>query len=157
MSIDVRRAEMRDIDVVVTMVGELLHEIMHAVDRVEFHFDRDDARTQLAQILDDGRYFVLVAVAAATGPVGFVSMYEGFALYTEGRFGTMSEFYVLPEHRSQGVGRRLADAAKAFAAARGWRRLEVTTPPLPAFERTLAFYEREGFATTGGRKLKFLL
>jgi hypothetical protein len=28
---------------------------------------------------------------------------------------------------------------------------------LPAFERTLTFYEREGFAITGGRKLKTLL
>jgi len=48
-------------------------------------------------------------------------------------------------------------AARAFGASKGWTRLEVTTPPLPAFERTLAFYEREGFAITGGRKLKTLL
>jgi hypothetical protein len=44
-----------------------------------------------------------------------------------------------------------------FGKARGWKRLEVTTPPLPQFEKTLAFYEREGFAITGGRKLKVLL
>ncbi len=30
----------------------------------------------------------------------------------------------------------------------------MTTPPLPPFEKTLAFYEREGFAIAGGRKLK---
>jgi hypothetical protein len=33
----------------------------------------------------------------------------------------------------------------------------VTTPPLPPFEKTLAFYEREGFAIAGGRKLKVAL
>ena len=35
--------------------------------------------------------------------------------------------------------------------------LEVTTPPLPQFDKTLAFYEREAFAITGGRKLKVVL
>jgi len=42
-------------------------------------------------------------------------------------------------------------------ATRGWKRREVTTPPLPEFDRTLAFYPREGFAVTGGRTLKTLL
>lgn len=28
------------------------------------------------------------------------------------------------------------------AGERGWPMLEVTTPPLPGFDRTLAFYER---------------
>jgi hypothetical protein len=40
---------------------------------------------------------------------------------------------------------------------RGWRRLEVTTHPLPQFDRTLAFYQREGFGLSGGRKLKLEL
>ena len=46
---------------------------------------------------------------------------------------------------------------KAFGATRGWTPLEVTTPPLPELARTLAFYEREGFAISGGRKLKVVL
>ncbi len=40
--------------------------------------------------------------------------------------------------------------------ARGGNRLEATTPPLPQFDKTLAFYVREGFFVTGGRKLKTL-
>jgi len=43
--------------------------------------------------------------------------------------------------------------AKSFGLSRGWIRLEVTTPPLRQFDRTLAFYEREGFAISGRRKL----
>lgn len=31
------------------------------------------------------------------------------------------------------------------------------TSTLPQFNKTLAFYQREGFAVTGGRKLKILL
>lgn len=57
-------------------------------------------------------------------------------------------------HRGAGVGKRLIAQARGLALSRGWRRLEVTTPPLPQFDWTLAFYEREGFAITGGRKLK---
>jgi hypothetical protein len=44
--------------------------------------------------------------------------------------------------------------ARRLGQSKGWRRIEVTTPPLPQFDRTLAFYRREGFDIPGGRKLK---
>ena len=46
------------------------------------------------------------------------------------------------------------EAAASFAFEKGWSRIEVTTPPLPEFGRTLRFYEANGFSVTGGRKLK---
>jgi hypothetical protein len=33
----------------------------------------------------------------------------------------------------------------------------VTTPPLPVFDRTLRFYQSNGFEVAGGRKLKSAL
>lgn len=90
-------------------------------------------------------------------PLGFVALYESHALYAEGPFGTIPELYVRPEYRSENVGFSLVSQAKSFGTSRGWKRLEVTTPPLPQFDKTLAFYEREGFAITGGRKLKVVL
>ena len=51
----------------------------------------------------------------------------------------------------------LVEQAKVFGQSRGWTRLEVTTPPFPQFDKTLAFYEQDGFAITGGRKLKLAL
>ncbi len=51
----------------------------------------------------------------------------------------------------------LLDAAREYGVRHGWTRLEVTTPPLPQFDRALAFYEREGFSISGGRKLKVAL
>ena len=86
--------------------------------------------------------------------IGFVALIESQALYAEGVFGTIPEFYVRPEYRSINVGRQLMSQAKSFAESRGWKRLEVTTPPLPQFDKTLAFYQREGFTISGGRKLK---
>ena len=91
------------------------------------------------------------------GVVGFVAAYEGHALYAEGPFGVISELFVRPAYRSQGVGRRLVHAVRTFAAQRGWTRIEMTTPPLPHFERTLAFYATEGFVVSGGRKMKVRL
>jgi hypothetical protein len=49
------------------------------------------------------------------------------------------------------------EQARRLGQSRGWRRLEVTTPPLPQFDRTLAFYQRQGFSISGGRKLKLEL
>jgi len=42
----------------------------------------------------------------------------------------------------------------AFAQEKRWRRIEVTTPPLPAFEKTLSFYQMNGGVISGGSKLK---
>ena len=98
-----------------------------------------------------------LSTAAGTSSCGFIAVYESQALYAEGRFGILPELYVRPQYRSQGVGRRLVAGVKDYAAEEGWTRIEVTTPSLPQFERTLAFYEREGFAVSGGRKLRVLL
>jgi GNAT superfamily N-acetyltransferase len=61
-----------------------------------------------------------------------------------------------PPFRANGVGTLLLNAAAELARKRRWNRLEVCTPPLPEFDRSLAFYERHGFEITGGRKLKRL-
>jgi GNAT superfamily N-acetyltransferase len=112
---------------------------------------------RLRDFLGREKYFVFVARDDRGNAVGFVSLCESHALYAEGSFGTIPELYVRPARRSKNVGRSLVSAAKGFGLSRGWKRLEVTTPPLPQFDKTLAFYEREGFAITGGRKLKVAL
>jgi GNAT superfamily N-acetyltransferase len=150
----IRRATAEDAPVVAVMVGELLTEIMDAIDLQAFNFDLPKTTLRLTHFLNQEKYFVFVANADGESPAGFVSLSESYALYAEGTFGTIPEFYVRPEHRGSKVGFRLLSQAKSFGAALGWTRLEVTTPPLPQFDRTFAFYEREGFSISGGRKLK---
>lgn len=48
-----------------------------------------------------------------------------------------------------GVGRRLIEAVKAYGSTRGWLRLDVTAPPEPEWQRTVRFYEEQGFVFTG--------
>ncbi len=151
------RATADDSREISVMVGELLAEIMNAIDVQAFNFDLDQTTDRLKDFLNREKYFVFVAHDDANNPIGFVALYESHSLYAEGAFGTIPELYVRPAYRSNNVGLRLVSNAKSFGLSRGWRRLEVTTPPLPQFDKTLAFYEREGFAITGGRKLKVVL
>ncbi len=142
---------------VAVMVGELLTEIMNAIGTQAFNFDLAATTSRLKDFLNRDKYDVFVARARHGDAVGFITLYESYALYAEGAFGTIAELYVRPDFRAEGLGLRLVSQARSFGASRGWTRLEVTTPPLPQFDRTLAFYEREGFAVSGGRKLKVSL
>ncbi len=156
MSIQVTQAQPEDAAVVAALVGELLHEIMAAVSDKVFNFHLADTEARAVAWLRDGLYSVLLAHDGRV-PIGFLALYQSYALYTEGVYGTIPEFYVRPAHRSNGVGAALLEQARRLGQSRGWRRLEVTTPPLPEFDRTLAFYRREGFSISGGRKLKLEL
>ncbi|MHB9021477.1 MAG: GNAT family N-acetyltransferase [Halothiobacillus sp.] len=153
----IQRAIASDAQEVAAMVGELLAEIMNAIGVQVFNFDLAETTSRLKDFLYREKYFVFVARSGSANPVGFIALYESYALYAEGAFGTIPELYVRPEYRTNGLGLRLVSQAKSFGASRGWTRLEVTTPPLPQFGRTLAFYEHEGFAISGGRKLKVAL
>ena len=142
-----------DAHVIATMVGELLHEIMAAVSEKVFRFDHPETEARARAWLSDGSYLVWLARDGGAC-VGFLAVYQSYALYTEGVYGTIPEFYVRPSHRSRGIGTTLLAESKKVGQTRGWRRLEVTTPPLPQFDRTLAFYQRQGFTISGGHKLK---
>lgn len=145
-------------ETVAILVGELLQEIMDLIEIDVFHFDLEETKERLADFIEHEKNFVFVAIDQNTDEmIGFATVYEGFALYAEGAFGTMAELYVKPSYRSQGIGKMLIQGVKDFGNERGWKRLEVTTPPLPQFDATLSFYEREGFEISGGRKLKAVI
>ncbi len=156
-SITIEAATPADSHEIAVMVGELLSEIMSIIGILTFHFDLDETTDRLRDFLIREKYFVFIARDGGRRAVGFITLYESYALYAEGSFGTIPELYVRPDYRSNNLGFRLVSQAKSYGSSRGWKRLEVTTPPLPQYQRTLAFYEREGFAITGGRKLKVAL
>ena len=152
--IQIEEANPDDAGDVASMIGRLLGEIMQSIGAKVFGYDACESAKLLRGFLRSERYTAFIARDGDARVVGVITLAEGCALYAGGLLGTVPEFYVEPMWRSRGVGTALAEAARSHARARGWKRLEVTTPPLPQFERTLAFYERQGFAVTGGRKLK---
>ncbi len=153
----IQRAAAGDAPDVAVMIGELLAEIMRTTGVQAFNFNLSETTSRLVDFLNREKYFVFIARGKNGTPAGFIALYESYAIYAEGAFGTIPELYVRPQYRSNELGLFLVSQAKVFGSTRGWTRLEVTTPPLPQFDRTLAFYEREGFSISGGRKLKVSL
>ena len=154
MSIRIQQAQPSDATIIAEMVGELLHEIMAAIGANVFTYDRAGTEMRAKTWLTDRTYTVFLAREDGGLVTGFLALYESYALYAEGAFGTIPELYVRPAFRSQGVGARLMAEARQYARSQRWTRLEVTTPPLPRFDRTMTFYERQGFCVSGGRKMK---
>lgn len=155
-SIIFERVKKEDSKKIAILVGELLNEIMLKIDIKAFNFDLEETNIRLKDFIEKEKNYIFVA-KNKNEIIGFITAYEGFALYTEGAFGTIAELFVRPAYRSKGVGKELINKLREFANSKNWTRLEVTTPPLPQFDETLAFYEREGFEISGGRKLKRLI
>jgi GNAT superfamily N-acetyltransferase len=148
-----RLALVEDATVVADMATALTSEIMTRTGMRHFDVSRDDARALCRRLIEEGAYSVLIAEVAGM-PAGFAALCESHALYAGGTFGIVQEFCVMPRHRSAGVGHALIEAVVLHGRERGWRRLELCTPPLPEFDRALAFYQDNGFEVTGGRKMK---
>lgn len=137
----------------------VIHPLLNTIKATELNpaITLQKATARLADFITREKYFVFVARDDSGAVVGFIALYESHALYSDGAFGTIPELYVRSAYRAHHLGLRLVEQAKSFGLSRGWTRLKVTTPPLPQFDRTLAFYEREGFTISGGRKLKVSL
>ena len=155
MQLRIDHGQPSDAPIIAQMVGELLREIMAMVETKVFEFHQEGTESRARSWITKEKYSVLLARdGAQPEPLGLLALYESYALYSEGVYGTIPEFYVRQPYRSQGVGTALLMEAKGIGRSKGWTRLEVTTPPLPQFDRTLAFYQQQGFSISGGRKLK---
>jgi len=156
MAISVHLATPDEAPRIAEMAIALTEEIMERTGVRHFNVNLPATTALCRRLMTSGSYIALIA-AEDDEPLGYAGLCESHALYTEGPFGIIQEFYVVPAARSAGVGGALLQAARAHARSKQWKRLELCTPPLPDFQRTLAFYERNGFEVTGGRKMKALL
>ena len=106
-------------------------------------------------VLGNDKVFGLLASTNAM-PIGLIMLNECAAIYAGGIFGEISELYVLPELRSQGIASALIERAVALGSERLWKRLEVGAPNQPNWKRTFDFYIRSGFDEVGPRLRKIL-
>ena len=146
--IRVRRAEGADASTVAALVGDLLAELGMRKEPV------DSRALQRAAEGMYGKMDSVWAFLAEDGEgraVGVITLSEGAAVYAFGRFGTISEIFIVPDRRSSGLGERLIGAAVDLAGERGWTRIEVGAPDVPRWQRTVEFYERNGFVHIGPR------
>lgn len=143
-------AKVSDCALVANLVAELLDELTG--DEGAGHGDLTNVSASLLARSD------VVGLLAFDGdlPIGLIMLNQCAAIYAGGLFGEITELYVIPEMRSTGVAQLLVQAAQAVGRDRDWKRLEVGAPSQPDWQRTLRFYQREGFQETGPR-LRMLL
>lgn len=86
--------------------------------------------------------------------IGFITFSDMFSLYAQGHYIVVTELYVEEKHRCKNIGKKLLDRVVDLANQENKTRIELTTPPLPIFQRSLDFYLKNGFEVTGGKKVK---
>ena len=138
-----RIADASDTTSVAILLAALFEEVEHSPDASEI-------AEMFAEIDEDDSHSTLLALNEDEDIVGILTLVECLSISAGGKYGVLNELYVVPEYRSEGVGRMLVNEAKELAENRNWKRLEVTTPG-DEFSKTLHFYEREGFYKIGPR------
>lgn len=134
----------------------LTEEIIQRTGIPSFDIDLPSSIKLCNEFLAQNKYSVIAAFHDEK-IIGFGALCESFSLYADGKFGILQEFYVLPEYRSEKVGHGLLESIKKHAKKNGWKRIELCTPSLPAFDRTVSFYKENGFDRTGGYKMRCLI
>ena len=155
MKIAIRQALPDDAPLVADFALRLQEEIAERTGAQEVESDPEALTLLCLKLLEEEHYTSLIATEEESGrTLGVANLCESFALYAGGNFGIIQEFYVLPAYRSQDVGAALLGAVADLARSRSWTRVELCTPPVPEFSRTLGFYERYGYTVTDGRKMQ---
>lgn len=139
--------------VIATFVISLTEEICLKTNAQFFSIDLEETVDRCRKLIRDKNYGAIIGYTEDQ-PVAMSTFTESYALYAGGKIGIIPEFYVDPAYRSSGIGAKLMSAVKDYGRDRGWACIELCTPPLPEFERTLGFYQNNGLMAVGGRKMR---
>ncbi len=153
MNINFRDATVKDAELIGSFVVELTTEICKLTNAQHFDIDLNGTIQRCYELIRDGYYFAIIGIYD-NKPVAVVTMTETYALYAGGKIGVIQEFYVAPELRASGVGSMLIEQVQDYGKKHNWSCIELCTPPLPEFERTLNFYQINGLSPVGGRKMR---
>ncbi len=153
VSFHLRWADASDAEIVATMVHQLMIEISDRTVANAFALDQAASTQTVRRWLELGHYQALLAYKDDQ-PLGVATVVQSYALYTGGAIGVIQEFFVARQVRSTGLGALMLERMGELARRRGWQALELCTPPLPEFDRTLSFYQRHDFVPVGGRKMR---
>jgi ribosomal protein S18 acetylase RimI-like enzyme len=105
-----------------------------------FHEDRQPAALAALVAGDPcGRAWLIRLGARA---VGYVVLTWAFSIEAGGREGCVDEFYLMPEVRNRGLGRRVLKLLDAEARAHGVRRLYLE---VERHNRAIGLYRRAGY------------
>jgi GNAT superfamily N-acetyltransferase len=156
MNIDFRKATSSDSECIGELVVKLATEIGELTNTQNYDIDLNSIIQRCRELITGGHYEAILGFYEGN-PVAVVTMTETYALYADGKIGEIQEFYITPEHRASGLGSILVERVKTHGLQHNWSCIELCTPPLPEFERTLNFYRKNGLKPVGGRKMRQFL
>jgi ribosomal protein S18 acetylase RimI-like enzyme len=105
--------------------------------------DARGARAFLQERLERAESVIFIATRGKTA-LGFTQLYPSFSSVSMKRLWILNDLFVAPEGRRQGVGARLLERARDFAAETEAKGLELTTARDNLSAQAL--YESQGWA-----------
>ncbi|WEK32782.1 MAG: GNAT family N-acetyltransferase [Candidatus Pseudomonas phytovorans] len=133
----ISQANLQDFEVLVELASRLNEECGH-FERVKLSAINSSVR----RCLSDSSKVVLV-IREPVRVVGFAVVSEVGSLCS-GSNGLISELYILPERRGDGLAKALLSAVNEYAINRQWRCVEIGSPTRFPVE-SYVFYLRNGF------------
>lgn len=136
MTLAIRPAERADVPVIAELIRglarfeKLEHEVTMTEDRLT------------ASLFGERRYAETLIAEQGGGPVGFALFFHNFSTFLAQPGIYLEDLFVLPEHRSRGIGRALLKELARLAVERGCGRLEWAV--LDWNRDAIGFYERLG-------------
>ena len=131
-----KRAKVKDLLLLMRFVREY-----YTFDQIPFH--EEELRQGLMLLLKEQRLGGAWLIQSQKRPVGYILVTFGFDLEFGGRQATVTEFYLQPEHRGNGLGRIALEHVEAFAMRRGAQALELQVTR--GNSRAYYFYRSCGF------------
>lgn len=130
----IRKAEIADTQILAGFVRDLLSELSGGA-----AVDLQKIVSLSHLVLSSDRVTAALAFENDT-PIGAMTLNECMAIYAGGMFGEISELYIVPDKRSQGVAQKFLELAETLGRKANWSRFEVGAPTQPQWHRTRAFY-----------------
>lgn len=151
MEYQIREANLEDMNLVIDFITRLLFEL----DGSKVELDNKSLSKAYSEFIMNDNNKIYIA-SDREKEIGIITVAQSIAIYTQGRYGIINEFYVLPEYRSSGIGKLLLSEVIKFGKSKAWKRIEVGAPHQEKWQRTIDFYIREGFKIIGPRLKKYI-
>ncbi|MEL6503587.1 MAG: GNAT family N-acetyltransferase [Pseudomonadota bacterium] len=144
--IQIREMRSSEISTVASMCADFSREV--APSRAT-SLEINDFVSAVNTILERNGKVILATRASDLVLVGFMVIAEREALISGGPYLELSDLYVIPEERNQGVGALLVEHAKEFCRSYGTNRLALSTGEPNHSAAPNTFYLRQGFEFIG--------